>query len=244
MIRTFFFWMIFWDTVIFGLVISMLLSPFYRKRDVLYHLARFGLRIALRVGGIKVRISGLENVPQDENVIFLANHQSGLDTVILLVFLPRYFRFVAMQDIFAVPLLRDYITRLGFILVDQRDPKQSLIATRRIINLLRSGETMTIFPEGTRSPDERLLEFRVGTAMLVLEAKKPIVPIAISGSWKVMQRDELYGLRLRPGPVRVNVGKAFSLPQDLDVNLDSARRANARIKEAIESLKRNAEPLR
>ena len=74
--------------------------------------------------------------------------------------------------------------------------------------------------------------------MLVLGARKPIVPIAIIDSYKVMQRDDLYGLRVRPGKVRVVIGKPITFTEYPDVTLENARILNAKLKEAIEGLKR------
>jgi 1-acyl-sn-glycerol-3-phosphate acyltransferase len=128
------------------------------------------------------------------------------------------------------------LTQAGQIVVDLTNSKQAFIAMRKIVTLIRQGENVMIFPEGARSPDGRLQEFKEGAAMLVLEANKAVVPIAISGSYKVMQRDELYGLRVRTGRVKVTIGTPIRFAEFQDVNLENARIVSAKLREAIERL--------
>lgn len=236
MIRTIFFWLAFLATILTGVLAGPLFSIINRKEEVVNRIAVIGSRVLLWIGGVKVSISGLENIPRDENVIFVSNHQGGVDAYILLVFLRKRFRPAIMQQIFNAPLLNNFFKKAGYILVDQTSPKRALIATRKIVSLLQKGESILLFPEGTRSPDGRLLEFKEGAAMLVLEAKKTVVPIAISGSYKVMQRDELYGMRVRPGRVKVVVGKPITFAEFQEVNLENARKINAKLKETITGL--------
>jgi len=236
MIRTIFFWLAFWGTVFSGLLTALLLSFFYKREEIVQRVAALGSRVMLWIGKVRVEISGLENIPKEENVIFLSNHQSGVDIFILRAFLPGYFRFVLMQQVFNIPIFKNFAAQGGQILVDLSNSKQALIAMRKVISLLRRGESISIFPEGTRSPDGRLLEFKDGASMLILEANKPVVPIAISGSYKVMQRDELYGLRLRPGRVKVKIGRPLTFAESQEVTLENARKISAKLKETIKDL--------
>ena len=238
MIRTFFFWLVFWGTVFSGLLAALLFSLFYRRERIIQGFAAFGSRVMLWVGGIRVEISGLGNIPKEGTLIFLSNHQSGLDVFILRAFLPGYFSIVLMQQVFNIPIFKNFAAQGGQILVDLTSSKQAFLAMRKIISLMRRGENILIFPEGTRSPDGNLLEFKEGAAMLVLEANKPVVPIAISGSFKIMQRDELYGLRVRPGRVKVKIGAPMTFTELQEVNLENARIVNAKLRERVQSLMR------
>ena len=235
MIRTFFLWTFFGISISIGHLVGLIFSIFYRREEVFYRIALFIPKGSLWIGGIKVEIMGAENIPK-ENMIFVSNHQSTTDGFIFLVLVPRYFRFAVMQQIFAVPILGGFIKKIGYILLDLTNPKQALIGIWKIFNLLQRGETFVIFPEGGRSPDGRLLEFRAGAAMLILEAKKRVVPVAILNSYKVMQRDDLLGIRVRPGLVRVRVGKPMTFDEYQEVNLENARTVSARLKETIQRL--------
>jgi 1-acyl-sn-glycerol-3-phosphate acyltransferase len=156
--------------------------------------------------------------------------------LVYLAYLPKAFRVVIMHQVYSVPVLRNFFKRGGQVMVDMRNPRQAFLSTQRVLRQIREGESFFIFPEGSRSPDARLLEFKEGAAMLVLGAQKPIVPIAIIDSYKVMQRDDLYGLRVRPGRVRVVIGKPITFAEYPDVTLENARTINAKLKEAIEGL--------
>jgi len=236
MIRTVFFWLTFSMVILTGLLIDLFLSPFFKREKLYYQVERTGSRILLWVGGIKVDISGVENIPSQGNPVFVSNHQSGVDMYVYLAYLPKEVRVVIMHQVYSLPILSNFLKRGGQVMVDMRDPKQTFLSTQRILRQLRGGESFFIFPEGTRSPDGRLLEFKEGAAMLVLGAQKPIVPIAIIDTYKVMQRDDLYGLRVRPGRVRVMIGKPITFTEYPDVTIENARSINARLKEAIEGL--------
>ena len=236
MIRTIFFWLAFLGTIFSGLLAALSFSLFYKREEIIQRVAALGSRVMLWIGKVKVEISGLENIPRDENVIFLSNHQSGVDIFILRAFLPRYFRFVVMQQVFNIPIFKNFAVQGGQILVDLTNSKQAFMAMRKIISFIRQGENVMIFPEGTRSPDGRLQEFKEGAAMLVLEANISVVPIAISESYKIMQRDELYGLRIRPGRVKVTIGTPIRFAEFQDVNLENARKISARLRETVEGL--------
>jgi 1-acyl-sn-glycerol-3-phosphate acyltransferase len=236
MIRTIFFWLTFLVMIFTGLLVDILFSLFFKRERLYYQVERIASRILLWVGGIKVDISGMENIPHQENPIFVSNHQSGVDMYIYLAYLPKEVRVVIMHQVYNIPFVYNFLKRGGQVMVDMRDPRQAFISTQRVLKLLREGESFFIFPEGTRSPDERLLEFKEGAAMLVLGAQKPIVPMAIINSYKVMQRDDLYGLRVRPGRVRVVIGKPITFTEYSEVTLENARALNAKLKEAIAGL--------
>ncbi len=236
MIRTIFFWLAFAVIILTGLLIDLLFSPFFRREKLYYQVERIGSRILLWIGGVKVEISGAENISSQENPIFVSNHQSGVDMYVYLAYLPKEVRIVIMHQVYGVPVLRNFLKRGGQVMVDMRDPRQAFLSTQRILKQLRGGESFFIFPEGTRSPDNRLLEFKEGAAMLVLGARKPIVPIAIVDSHKVMQRDDLYGLRVRPGKVKVVIGKPITFTEYPDMTLENARTINVKLRGAITGL--------
>jgi 1-acyl-sn-glycerol-3-phosphate acyltransferase len=233
MIRNIFFWTIFAGTVIIGLLIAPIISIFGKREKVYHRITVIGAKMALWVGGVEVKLSGLENIPKDGGLIFVANHQSLTDGLVSLAIFPGYFRFVIMQQVYDVPILGSYFKRAGYVRVDQRDSRQAMLATSKIISLLRRGESIVIFPEGVRSPDENLQEFRSGAGMLILQADETVVPVAIVGSIKTMHKDEW---SIHPGLVKVNIGKPMTFAEFKEVNLENAQVVTARLKETIERL--------
>ena len=153
---------------------------------------------------MKVNVSGLENIPAGTAVIFTPNHQSYLDIFILLKILPPSFRFVIMRKLFRVPIIGPYITQAGFISLDRKDRKRSIAAIHQVIDLLKNNESFVIFPEGKLTKDGTVGEFGRGTSIIIQRSKKPVVPIAISGTFAALPKG---AWRIKPGNVTVKIGK-------------------------------------
>lgn len=153
---------------------------------------------------MKITVSGLENIPDDTNVIFTPNHQSYLDIFILLKYLPRQFRFVIMRDLFKVPLIGYHIAQAGFISLDRKDRKSSIKTIHAIIELLEKKESFVIFPEGKLTKDGSIGEFGRGTSIIIQRSRIPVVPISIDGTFGVLPKG---AWKLEPAEVRVNIGK-------------------------------------
>jgi len=173
-------------------------SRFYRKGAKLWG------SLLLSASMIKVKVSGLENIPDDTNVIFTPNHQSYLDIFILLKYLPRPFRFIIMRKLFKIPLIGYHITKAGFISLDRKDRKRSIETIHMIVDMLEKNESFAIFPEGKLTEDGSLGEFGRGTSIIIQRSRKPVIPISIDGTFGVLPKG---AWKLQPAEVRVNIGK-------------------------------------
>jgi 1-acyl-sn-glycerol-3-phosphate acyltransferase len=160
--------------------------------------------ILASVSLVKVKVSGLENIPDGTNVIFTPNHQSYLDIFILLKYLPRPFRFVVMRKLFKVPFIGYHIKQSGFLSLDRKDRKRSIHTIHEIIDLLGKNESFVIFPEGKLTLDGSIGEFGRGTSIIIQRSKKPVVPIVIDGTFRVLPKG---AWKLRRGEVSVKIGK-------------------------------------
>lgn len=174
------------------------LNRFYQKGSRLWGSLLAGASM------MKVKISGLENIPDDTNVIFTPNHQSYLDIFILLKYLPRPFRFVIMRQLFKIPIIGHHITQAGFISLDRKDSKRSIKTIHLIIDLLEKNESFVIFPEGKLTKDGSIGEFGRGTSIIIQRSRKPVIPISIDGTFSVLPKG---AWKLRPAQVRVSIGK-------------------------------------
>jgi len=153
---------------------------------------------------VKVKVSGLENIPRDTNVIFTSNHQSYLDIFILLRCLPDLFTFVTMRKLFKVPFIGDHITRAGFLSLDRKDRRGSVRTIHTIVDLAKKGRSFVIFPEGKLTNDGTIGEFGRGISIIIQRSKKPVIPIKIDGNFAVLPKGSW---KLQPGEVEVNIGK-------------------------------------
>jgi 1-acyl-sn-glycerol-3-phosphate acyltransferase len=157
----------------------------------------------LAASGVRLAVFGTAGLASRASYVYLANHQSLFDIPALLRAIPGRFRFVAKQSLFRIPVFGWALAAAGFVSVDRTDrtaARQSFAAAEQ---WLRDGESILIFPEGTRSISGTLLPFKRGGFLLALRTGLPIVPVGIRGTLAVQPR----GRRsIRPGVVEVHFG--------------------------------------
>ena len=170
------------------------------KVDFLYRLGMLGARTGVRLGGVKVVAQGLERLAPTQSYVFMCNHVSNLDPPIVVPLIPRRTSVLVKKELFRVPILGRAMRMAQLVAVDRSDRERAIASVRAGAEVVRSGLHMTIFPEGTRSPDGRLLPFKKGPFYLAEEAAAPIVPITILGTFE-MQPKGYFGIR--PGSATV-----------------------------------------
>ncbi|TKJ31216.1 1-acyl-sn-glycerol-3-phosphate acyltransferase [bacterium (candidate division B38) B3_B38] len=161
-------------------------------------------KLNLFLGGARVEVKGAENVIRGGSQIFASNHQSICDILVLAGYLPVQFRWIAKKELFRIPFMGWHMSRGGYIRIDRSSLIQSARSVREAAAQIRGGKSVVIFPEGTRSPDGRLQPFKRGAFSLAILAQVPVVPVAISGSHKVVRKGSL---RVHPGRIRVVIDK-------------------------------------
>jgi 1-acyl-sn-glycerol-3-phosphate acyltransferase len=168
---------------------------------LLYRVAMGIVRLGLRVAGIRVEVTGLEHVPVGVSCIFMSNHVSNLDPPVLLPAIPGMSSVLLKQELMKIPILGTAMRMGKFVPVArgaQRDAaRASVLASAEA---LRSGLHMMVFPEGTRSPDGRLQGFKKGPFYLAKETGAPVIPVAISGTERMMRKGSAW---IAPGVARV-----------------------------------------
>jgi len=167
--------------------------------DTLYRVALRALRGMLWLAGVRVRVEGLENVPPGV-CVFVANHTSNSDPPALVVAIPKRVSLLAKKEVFRVPVLATAFRLAGIVPVDRGDRDSAAASVDTAIQALKSGLSFLVYPEGTRSPDGRLLPFKKGTFVMAIEAGVPIVPISVGGAQKIMRKGEL---AIHPGEIVV-----------------------------------------
>ncbi len=136
--------------------------------------------------GVKVTIEGSENVPEGA-VLFVSNHQSYFDIPALMVHTPHFAPFVAKVELLKAPMLSWWMKQMGCLFIDRSDMRQSLKIVLEGIEKLKGGQSLIIFPEGTRSKSNEMLEFKPGSLKLAVKAKVPIVPVTLKNSFKTFE---------------------------------------------------------
>ncbi len=159
------------------------------ERDACAHaIARKWAQSGLSMNGSSIHVTGIENIPETGGVLFVANHQSNFDIPILVGHVPRDKGFIAKAELLKVPSFSRWMKYIGCIFIDRNDPRQSLTAINEAAERLKEGHSLVIFPEGTRSADGKVGQFRAGGLKLAMKAKVPIVPVTINGSKNIMPK--------------------------------------------------------
>ena len=155
-----------------------------------WFLKRFALGPVLRIF-FRPWVEGAENVPAEGAAILASNHLSFSDSIFLPLMLERRVTFLAKSDYFTGSGVKGWLTAsfmrgVGQLPVDRAGGKASNAALKAGLKVLRRGELLGIYPEGTRSPDGRLFRGRTGVARLALEAKVPVIPVVMVGTDDIM----------------------------------------------------------
>ena len=156
------------------------------KETYVYRFARFFSWIIYR-GIYRVKLTGLENIPETGAFILATNHASYLDPPLVGYALPRPIYYFARKTLFRFWISAWFLSRLNTIPVD-RDGPSDIAAFKRVLDILREGHGMLIFPEGTRSRDGKLQEAKSGVGLLACRSQVIVVPARIFGSFEVLNR--------------------------------------------------------
>ncbi|MGZ3495485.1 MAG: lysophospholipid acyltransferase family protein, partial [Thermodesulfobacteriota bacterium] len=171
-------------------VFAFITYPFDRKGKVGHYYARLWGKTALLANRVKVKIEGTEHLNGEGPYIFMSNHQSYYDVFALLGHLPYQFKWLVKKELFSIPFLGWTMAAVGYISVDRGGTRDTVEAMNEAAQKIRDGMSVTIFPEGSRSPDGSIQPFKKGGFTLAIKSKVPIVPIAIDGSRDIMPKDK------------------------------------------------------
>jgi len=181
--------------VVLGAPAALVGIPWSALRGSFRTMYRWGMgtmALGVRAGGIRVRVAGLERVPVEQTCIFLSNHVSNLDPPVLLPVLPGMSSVFLKKSLMKIPLLGTAMRMGKFVPVSRGHSREEAAASvAAAADALRSGLNIFIFPEGTRSPDGRLLPFKKGAFFLAAETGAPMVPIIIRGTAAMMRKGSL-----------------------------------------------------
>jgi 1-acyl-sn-glycerol-3-phosphate acyltransferase len=188
---------------------------------VIYDISRALLRI-LVVLAWRWKVAGAGNLPAKGGVIVASNHQSFLDVLLVGTALRRRTRFLARRTLWDNPVLGAWMTAVGALPVGRDRPAKAEM--QAVLDALARGEVVTLFPEGTRSPDGEIREMRGGVAMLARRSGVPVLPVLLQGARETWPRGRSLPGR---GRVRVRFGRAVKYGgtwEDDEVAADIRRR--------------------
>ena len=170
----------------------------------IHKMANLWAKILLLITNTKVEIIGRENILKGKPQIFMANHQSDFDILIALGHIPGQFRWIAKKELFHIPIFGAAMKNAGYIEIDRHNHEKAMQSLDEAALRIREGKSVMSFPEGTRSRNGEIKDFKQGIFHLAIKSGVPIVPISIIGSGQIMPKRSL---KITPGKVKLVIDK-------------------------------------
>lgn len=158
-----------------------------------------GVMFFVRAVGVRVRVKGTERIPKGV-CLFVANHTSSADAPAIVGAIPRRVAILLKDSLFKWPIVGQAFRSAHFIPVNRSARDSAIASVEKATEAMKAGQSFLIYPEGTRSPDGRLQEFKKGAVVMAIKAGVPIVPMVCSGAHRIMEKRSLV---IRPGEIVV-----------------------------------------
>ena len=182
----------------------------------------------INIIGMEIEVEGFENIP-DKTCVFMGNHQSILDIPVMRYSTQRTLDFVAKKELAKAPLIGYWITHVKSVTIDRDNIREGMKAINQAVNNIKDGYNFTIFPEGTRSKDGKIHEFKRGSIKIASKCKAPIIPVAIKGTSACFEDSKEFV----PGKVKVIFGEAIETE---NISKEVERELMLRVEESVRSL--------
>lgn len=183
-----------WAALIVIAITCILISLFGRYLKVKngdYYPALYLFRVVCWICLIPVKVVDREKyVEKEKNYIFIANHQGFFDVLTMYAYIEKNFKWMMKESLRKVPMMGKACADTDHIFVDRTTPQKDIL--RKALNVLKSGKSMAIFPEGTRSRNGKLGRFKKGAFVIANMAQKTIIPIAVQGSFDLMPPGKIF----------------------------------------------------
>ncbi len=199
------------------------------KRDkIVFNVVTKWAKRLVKLSGSSVEVIGEENIPKDCSVLFVSNHQSNFDIPLMLGFINKPKAFIAKKELKRMPIINIWMKYLQCIFIDRGNIREALKSIKEGVKKLKSGYSIVVFPEGTRSKDGTLGEFKPGSLRLGIKSGSPVVPITIKGSKDIMIKGSMI---IKPADVKIIISQPIYTN---DMSSKDSKELTERVKEVIE----------
>jgi len=205
----------------------VIFSLFSNAENNIHKTANLWAKILLLIFNTKVQIIGRENILRGKPQIFMANHQSDFDILIVLAHIPGQFRWLVKKELFNIPVFGAAMKSAGYIEIDRNNREGAMQSLDQAALCIREGKSIMAFPEGTRSRFGEIKPFKQGTFYLAIKSGVPIVPISIIGSGEIMPKRSL---NIKPGKIKLVIGKPIDVK---NITLENRRELITIVRETI-----------
>ncbi|MBM4328321.1 MAG: 1-acyl-sn-glycerol-3-phosphate acyltransferase [Deltaproteobacteria bacterium] len=163
--------------------------------------------VVAKILGVSYSLRNGEKATPGQSYIVVPNHQSHTDILALLLTLPVRYRWVIKKELVKIPVFGWGLALTGAIVLDRSNPEQARQKLQDGSSKAAGGWSILIYPEGTRSPDGKLLPFKKGPFMLAVSTGVPLLPVTVNGAYKILPKKTL---ELRPGHITVTLSDPIS----------------------------------
>ncbi|CEG61208.1 AMP-binding protein [Legionella micdadei] len=203
-------------TIYFVLILFVVLIPVWFgvllfPRTIAAKITRIGARSVFKLGLCPIHLEGEANLKSEAPMIFIANHASYSDALVLTALLPPGTLFTAKNELLKTPVIRTFIKKLGHLVIDRMDFVKSVENKNQIEEAILKKNSVIFFPEGTFTYATGLRPFKLGAFTVAVETKTALCPIAISGTRTFLRADSYL---LTPGSIRIVIGKPLYPKED------------------------------
>jgi 1-acyl-sn-glycerol-3-phosphate acyltransferase len=194
-------------------------------------LARLWSRIFHALFAIKIVVLGAEHISKNEHYVFAANHSSYTDIPALFVAIPKDIRLVLRHTLTRIPIWGWSLLVSPFIIINRSNAAESKRTLLRAVETIRAGASVLLFPEGTRTPNGKLQEFKRGAFHLAYASGAKVIPVSISGTFELLPRTERLPKTHRTVTVMIGapIEVSAQIEGDRDKEIDLMMRARAQM---------------
>ena len=207
-LRTLFFFLVFWVHQLCILPARLWFTLQVRRRGAawvrprVYSITHTWGRLVAALAGARVTVHKYSDAPPGETMLFVSNHQGEFDIPLLLGYGGRSLGFVAKKELAGIPGVSAWMRLMGCVFLDREDRRRQVAQVRETVETLQAGQSIVIFPEGTRSGSDEVRPFAKGSLNIARKAGVRIQPVSLSGSWRLKPAK---GIGLPGGPVQITL---------------------------------------
>jgi 1-acyl-sn-glycerol-3-phosphate acyltransferase len=209
-IRTLIFFLVIVPIMFIGMTIYLFVNLIDTTGDSFHKLGAWWGRLCARIFGIAVEVTGRENYNSDKNYLVLSNHAGMSDIPLILGNIDLNIRFLAKEELGRIPIFGWTLKQAGYVMIKRGQNREALKSLLAATNVLKSGRSVHIFPEGTRSFDGKMLPFKRGAFLVAQKGGAPVLPVTIIGSHLVTPKKSL---KINKGKIKIIIGKPIDPSQ-------------------------------
>jgi 1-acyl-sn-glycerol-3-phosphate acyltransferase len=192
-------------------ILTLIFKPINIKGKPINLLMKLWCNTTLFIYGVKVNVFGRENIKDGSGKVYISNHSSYLDIFVLLAKIPDNVRIIYKKELNRIPLFGWAMMSAEFIPINRENIREAMKALDKAAMKIKKGISFVIFPEGTRSKDGTVQDFKRGMFVLTEKAEAQIIPVSLSNTFNLMEYDSL---RIKPGIVNLVIGKPLQSKRD------------------------------